>query len=141
MKNRFYLITAVILLLPCTLRAQWSVGLLGAQHGTEFNSSSVKVFEFSRKVDFNTEKDNRLDLGLAGGLGLEYGISRHWAVQLEARGYYSLASQVKQYMQVKDYRYDTTVVLQAACLEGVLRAHPDLDQDLPGPAITGSISA
>ena len=208
MKNRFYLITAVILLLPCTLRAQWSVGLLGvhymtdyrilgaaglnfgltgqydvtdwfglrmdatftqknyrhtradlkemdyryrndyllvpvlasfrfggarlkgftnvgvyggwwllcAQRGTEYSSSAVKVFEFSRKVDFNTEKDNRLDLGLAGGLGLEYGISRHWAVQLEARGYYSLASQVKQYMQVKDYRYDTTVVLQAACL-------------------------
>ena len=55
-------------------------------------------------------------LGLAGGLGLEYGISRHWAVQLEARGYYGLASQVKQYMRVKDYRYDTTVVLQAACL-------------------------
>ena len=25
-------------------------------------------------------------------------------------------SQVKQYMRVKDYRYDTTVVLQAACL-------------------------
>ena len=218
MKNRFYLITAVILLLPCTLRAQWSVGLLGgagynvhsqdvhymtdyrilgaaglnfgltgqydvtdwfglrmdatftqknyrhtradlkemdyryrndyllvpvlasfrfggarlkgfanagvyggwwllcAQRGTEYSSSAVKVFEFSRKVDFNTEKDNRLDLGLAGGLGLEYGISRHWAIQLEARGYYSLASQVKQYMQVKDYRYDTTVVLQAACL-------------------------
>ena len=204
MKNRFYLITAVILLLPCTLRAQWSVGLLGgagynvhsqdlhyltdhrlqgaaglnfgltgqydvtdwfglrmdltftqnhyrndyllvpvlasfrfggarlkgfvnagvyggwwlscSQQGSELNSFSGKTYEFSRKVDFNAEKDNRLDLGLAGGLGLEYGISRHWAVQLEARGYYSLASQVKQYMRVKDYRYDTTVVLQAACL-------------------------
>ena len=65
---------------------------------------------------FNTEKDNRLDLGLTGGLGLEYGFSRRWAVQLEARGYYSPTSQVKQYMRVKDYRYDTTLVLQAACL-------------------------
>ena len=218
MKNRFRLIAAVILLLPCTLRAQWSVGLLGgagynvhsqdlhyltdyriqgapglhfgltgqydltdwfglrmdvtftqknyrqfradlsemnylyrndyllvpvlasfrfggarlkgfanagvyggwwlscSQQGTEFNSFSGKTYDFSRKVAFNTEKDNRLDLGLTGGLGLEYGFSRHWAVQLEARGYYSPTSQVKQYMRVKDYRYDTTMVLQAACL-------------------------
>ena len=218
MKKRIYLIVAMILLLPCTLHAQWSVGLLGgagynvhsqdvhymtdyriqgaaglhfglmgqydltdwlslradatftqktyrqsradlaeinfryrndyllvpvlasfrfggahvkgfanagvyggwwlscSQQGTEYNSFSGKTYDFSRKVAFNAEKDNRLDLGLAGGLGLEYGFSRHWAVQLEARGYYGLASQVKQYMVVKDYRYDTTVVLQAACL-------------------------
>ena len=218
MKNRFRLIAAVILLLPCTLRAQWSVGLLGgagynvhsqdlhyltdyriqgaaglnfgltgqydltdwfglrmdvtftqknyrqfradlsemdyryrndyllvpvlasfrfggarlkgfanagvyggwwlscSQQGTEFNSFSGKTYDFSRKVAFNAEKDNRLDLGFAGGLGLEYGFTRHWAVQLEARGYYSPTSQVKQYMRVKDYRYDTTLVLQAACL-------------------------
>ena len=87
-----------------------------SRHGTEFNSMSMKTYEFSEKVAFNAEKDNRLDLGLSGGLGVEYGFSRHWAVLLEARGYYGLASQVKQYMRVNDYRYDTTVVLQAAGL-------------------------
>ena len=64
-------------------------------------------------MEFNSERDNRLDLGIAGGAGMELRCNRHWAVQLEARCYYSLTSQVKEYMRVKDFRYDTTIGLQA----------------------------
>ena len=90
--------------------------LSGSRQGQEFSGYSGDIYSFSGKVPFNIQRDNRLDLGLAGGLGLECGISRHLAFQLEGRCYYGLASQVKQYMRVKDYRYDTTLVLQAAWL-------------------------
>ena len=40
MKNRLYLIAAVILLLPCSLKAQWSVGFLGGA-GCNVHSQDV----------------------------------------------------------------------------------------------------
>lgn len=81
--------------------------------GTEYNIVEDKQFEFAGPVEFNKEKDNRLDMGLVGGVGMELRCNKHLAVQVEARCYYSVASQVKEYMKVKDYRYDTTIGLQA----------------------------
>ena len=69
--------------------------------------------EFAGPVAFNQERDNRLDMGLVGGVGMELRCNKHLGVQIEARCYYSLTSQVKEYMKVKDYRYDTTIGLQA----------------------------
>ncbi len=85
-----------------------------SRHGKDWGSVSGQVFEFAENLPFNTERDNRLAAGLVGGLGIEYSISPNWAAQIEARGYYSPVSQVKQYMRIHDYRYDTTLVLQAA---------------------------
>ncbi len=87
--------------------------LTSHRFGTEYNSMSEKTYEFAGPVAFNQEKDNRLDTGLVGGVGMELRCNKHLGVQIEARCYYSLTSQVKDYMKVKDYRYDTTIGLQA----------------------------
>jgi hypothetical protein len=47
-----------------------------------------------------------------GGIGLEYRIASHWAAQVELRYYHSLTSVQKQYMKVKDYRYNSTLAIQ-----------------------------
>ncbi|MBO6169775.1 MAG: PorT family protein [Bacteroidales bacterium] len=79
--------------------------------GTDVNVLTAKTYAFSEKIALNAEKDNRLDAGAVAGLGMEYRWHKHWAAQMETRCYYSVASQVKEYMKVKDYRYDTTVAL------------------------------
>ena len=78
------------------------------RYGKETNSFSRRDYDFSEKVQFNDEKDQRWDIGFLVGLGIEYRFARHWAVQLEGRYWHSLESQVKQYMRVKDYRYNNT---------------------------------
>ena len=87
--------------------------LTSHRFGTDYNVMSEKTYEFAGPVPFNQEKDNRLDTGLVGGVGMELRCNKHLGVQIEARCYYSLTSQVKDYMKVKDYRYDTTIGLQA----------------------------
>lgn len=81
--------------------------------GKEISILSNKTYEFAGPVEFNAEKDNRLDWGLVGGVGMELRCNKHLAVQIEARCYYSLSSQVNEYMKLKDYRYDTTIGVQA----------------------------
>ena len=83
--------------------------LTSHRFGTEYNSMSEKTYEFAGPVPFNQEKDNRLDTGLVGGVGMELRCNKHLGVQIEARCYYSLTSQVKEYMKVND----TTIGLQA----------------------------
>ena len=87
--------------------------LTSHRFGTDYNVMSEKTYEFAGPVAFNQERDNRLDMGLVGGVGMELRCNKHLGVQIEARCYYSLTSQVKEYMKVKDYRYDTTIGLQA----------------------------
>lgn len=84
----------------------------GWQKGTFFDTFSEKVVKIDQAYLFQNEKDQRWDFGWAGGLGLEYRVAEHWALHAEARCYYSVVSSVKQYMEVKDYRYNTTVDFQ-----------------------------
>jgi hypothetical protein len=65
-------------------------------------------------VEFNKDQDQRWDCGLVGGLGMEYRFCARWAAQVEARCYYSTTSIQKDYMQIKDPKYNTTIGLQAA---------------------------
>ena len=83
------------------------------REGYETNIFSVKYYSFSEKVEFDSERDQRWDFGLVGGVGLEYCFAKHWAAQVEARCYYSTTSVQKQYMRVKDYRYNNTIAIQA----------------------------
>jgi opacity protein-like surface antigen len=65
-------------------------------------------------MEWNDKRDQRGDFGYTGGVGLEYKFLPNWAVQIEAVCYYSVVSATKQYMShVKDYRYHTTLGLQA----------------------------
>lgn len=120
------------LLLPMTanfsfggnaLRGFLNLGVYGGywlnshRSGREYSSFSNWPYDFSEQVQFNAEKDQRCDFGYTGGVGMEWQFSRHWAVQAEALCYYSIVSSVKQYMtQVKDYRYNTTLGLQAGVM-------------------------
>lgn len=87
--------------------------LTSGREGFETNTFTERVYEFSEDISFNSERDQRLDFGFLGGLGLEYRFAKHWAAQVELRYYYSCVSQQKDYMRVKDPRYNSTLALQA----------------------------
>ena len=82
----------------------------GQQKGSSYDPMSNMTFAVDEPYIFQSDKDQRVDFGLAGGLGIEYRPAEHWALHLEGRCYYGLVSTVKQYMHhVKDYRYNTTL--------------------------------
>lgn len=82
--------------------------------GRECNTFSGKSTDFSEPYAFNARKDERGDFGYTGGIGIEYRFHEHWLMQVEAVCYYSVVSATKQYMEhQKDYRYHTTIGLQA----------------------------
>ena len=82
--------------------------------GGFLNTFSDEVTAVDESMDFNDERDQRWDAGFVGGIGVEYGFAKHWAAQVEARCYYSIVSTQKDYMQLKDPKYNTTIGLQAA---------------------------
>ena len=98
----------------CNLGAYGGYWLSSRREGSDYNSFGEYVIDFSEKVEFDSERDQRLDFGFLGGLGLEYRITPHWAAQAEVRYYYSTVSTQKQYMRVNDYRYNSTTALQLA---------------------------
>ena len=81
--------------------------------GTICNVLTDETEQLNQPYDFYSKRDQRADFGLVGGVGVEYRFLEHWALQLEGRCYYSFISTVKQYMAIKDYRYNTTLGLQA----------------------------
>lgn len=90
--------------------------LTSHRSGQEYNSISVDAsYSFPREaVPYNSQRDQRGDFGYTGGVGLEYRFVEHWLAQVEAVCYYSVVSTTKQYMEhQKDYRYHTTIGLQA----------------------------
>ena len=96
----------------CNLGVYGGYWLNSYWEGSEYNSFSERTFTFNEKVEFNADRDQRWDCGLLGGIGLEYRIAPNWAVQAEVRHYYSATSTTKQYMRVKDYRYNNTTAIQ-----------------------------
>ena len=84
------------------------------REGSDYNNFGEYTINFSEKVELNSDRDQRLDFGFLGGLGLEYRITPHWAAQAEVRYYYGTVSTQKQYMRVKDYRYNSTTAVQLA---------------------------
>jgi len=83
------------------------------QKGSFYVPMGGRTFDVDEPYIFQSDKDQRGDFGLAGGLGLECRVAEHWAIHVEGRCYYSFISTVKQYMRVKDYRYNTTLGIQA----------------------------
>jgi opacity protein-like surface antigen len=84
------------------------------RHGRDNNSFTARAYDIHETMEWNDKRDQRGDFGYTGGVGLEYKFLPNWAVQIEAVCYYSVVSATKQYMShVKDYRYHTTLGLQA----------------------------
>lgn len=96
----------------CNMGVYGGYWLNSSRKGTDINTFTQRIYKFSEKVELDSERDQRLDCGLVGGVGLEYRLFKHWAVQGEVRYYYSTTSTQKQYMRVKDYRYNGTTALQ-----------------------------
>lgn len=88
--------------------------LTSGREGMDFNSFTGKAYEFSEDLKFNDERDQRLDFGFVGGMGVEYRFGQHWAAQAEVRYYYSTVSTQKDYMHLSDPRYNSTLGLQAS---------------------------
>ncbi|MCR5050090.1 MAG: PorT family protein [Paludibacteraceae bacterium] len=84
-------------------------------YGQIYNTLTDEREKLKQPYDFYRKRDQRCDFGLAGGLGVEYRFNEHWALHAEGRCYYSFISTVKQYMRVKDYRYNTTIGMQIGC--------------------------
>lgn len=80
--------------------------------GTNYFSGEI-VVPISQSGMINSKRDNRMVFGYVGGVGLEYRFHPRWSCQLECRYFYDVTSQVKQYQDIKDYRYNGTLVLQA----------------------------
>lgn len=81
----------------------------GQYKGTIYDPMVEKTSAVDAPYIFQNEKDQRADFGLAGGIGIEYRFLEHWAIHAEGRCYYSFISTTKQYMEVKDYRFNTTI--------------------------------
>ncbi len=97
----------------CNLGVYGGYWLSGNYSGTENNIIAQATYSVEGHRDFNSDRDQRWDCGLVGGVGVEYRFAPHWGAQVEARYYYSTTSVQKQYMRVKDYRYHSTLGLQA----------------------------
>lgn len=96
----------------CNLGVYAGYWLSSRREGTDYNSFTGKPYIIREDVKFNSDRDQRMDAGLLGGLGMEYRIARHWVAQVEVRYYYSTVSTQKDYMRVKDPRYNSTLALQ-----------------------------
>lgn len=96
----------------CNLGVYGGYWMNSSRSGSDINTFTQRTYDFSEKVEFNNERDQRWDCGLVGGVGLEYRLWKHWALQGEVRYYYSTTSTRKQYMRVKDYRYNGTTAIQ-----------------------------
>lgn len=96
----------------CNLGGYAGYWLNSSRWGTDANSFTDHSYKFSEKVTLDSDRDQRLDCGLLAGVGVEYRLCKHWALQGELRYYYSLISTLKQYQRVKDYRYDGTTAIQ-----------------------------
>lgn len=97
----------------CNLGIYTGYWLNSNRKGTDFNTLTDTSYDFSEKVEFMDERDQRWDFGFVGGAGVEYRFASHWAAQVELRYYYSTVSTVKVNDLAKDYRYNSTMALQA----------------------------
>lgn len=96
----------------CNLGVYGGYWLGSHQSGKDFNTLTGWSTLFSETVELHSDRDQRWDCGLLGGIGVEYRIAPHWAAQAEVRYYYSTTSTTKQFTNVKDYRYNNTTAIQ-----------------------------
>ena len=74
------------------------------------------AYKYNEKYAFDSRKDNRLDAGWAGGLGISYEINKRCQVFTEGRLLYDFTDQQKNYMASQVPRYNTTCTINAGIL-------------------------
>lgn len=80
-----------------------------------------QIYRFNEQYTFDSRRDRRLELGLLAGAGIEYLLNERFRFFAEARYYYSLSDQQKDYMINQVPLYNNTYVLQAGCLFNLRR--------------------
>lgn len=96
----------------CNLGVYGGYWLSSNYEAWDYDDVSNITYHLQGHTAFDADRDQRWEFGYVGGLGLEYRFAPHWGAQIEARYYYSGTSVTKQYMRVKDYRYNNTLSLQ-----------------------------
>ena len=93
--------------------------------GVAINHLIFESYDIDEDIPFDSERDQRWDFGFLGGLGMEYRFASHWAAQVEMRYYHSVVSTQKDYMRVKDPKYNSTLALQAGVYHSVVSTQKD----------------
>ncbi|MGO4289556.1 porin family protein [Chitinophaga sp. RAB17] len=75
-----------------------------------------KAYNYNEKYTFDSRRDRRMEFGLVAGAGIEYLLQQKYRFFAEARYYYGLSDQQKNYMINQIPRYNDTYVIQAGCL-------------------------
>ncbi|MEV4882198.1 PorT family protein [Chitinophaga ginsengisegetis] len=75
-----------------------------------------QAYKYDEKYTFDSRRDRRIELGLLAGAGIEYRLQQKYRFFVEARYYYGLSDQQKNYMINQIPRYNDTYVLQAGCM-------------------------
>jgi hypothetical protein len=78
-------------------------------------SESIKLITYNEKYVFDPQRDNRLEIGWFGSVGISYQYSQKWNIFVETRYYQSLSDQQKSYMVNRVPRYNQTYSLFAGC--------------------------
>ena len=73
-------------------------------------------YNYNEKYTFDNRKDNRLEAGWIGGLGVAYEIDKRYQVFAEGRLLYSFTDQQKKYMTNQIPRYNTTYGINTGVL-------------------------
>ncbi|MCQ2261409.1 MAG: PorT family protein [Bacteroidales bacterium] len=67
---------------------------------------------FHEKRSFDSEVDNRFELGVVGGAGASYKFSEGWLCVISAKYYYALTDQHKDYQRLRFPAYNRTLAFQ-----------------------------
>ena len=86
----------------------------GTATGSIYNYQNP--YSFNEKYTFNNEKDNRIEAGWVGGLGMGYDVGPRYQVFAEGRLLYAFTDQQKNYMTNQVPRYNTTYGINAGIL-------------------------
>ncbi|MBQ6209347.1 MAG: PorT family protein [Prevotella sp.] len=99
------------------IRGFLNAGVYGGYWLISYDYGTLLDQKYRYINDFEGKRDQRFDFGCVGGVGLEWRFkykNKDWAWQIfETRIYYSTKSIQKDYMKIKDPRYNTTIALQS----------------------------
>ncbi|WP_338374783.1 porin family protein [Dysgonomonas capnocytophagoides] len=84
--------------------------------GTMLDIHMDDFYSYKEKFQFDKRRDNRFEVGVFCGLGIEYSLNKTSKFFMEARYYYGLTDLQKNYMNNQSPRYNNTIGFQLGCM-------------------------
>ncbi len=98
------------------LLGYWGLSYVdGFASGLNFSAGSRQDY-FNEKIEFDSRRDNRFELGGVIGVGLKYAYTKRSYWFIEGRIQYDVTDMQKQYMTSQYPRYNTTFLLQVGVM-------------------------